>query len=99
MARDGTIEKENKMAWKDVPGSNGIWQYDDEATSDGVYGSNTIYISTASGSDSNGIRTFTWPNGKVEQIYIKCKKTGETIEQWGSGHARGELSKTYYDAQ
>ena len=27
-----------------------------------------------------------------EKIYIKCRKTGETA-------VRGELSKTYYDAQ
>jgi len=86
MARDGSIEKENKMAtWVPVPNSNGIWEYDSDAISEHSY-------KDANGTTTNGIRTFTWPDGKTEEIYIKCKKVGEEIE-------RGELSKTYYDAQ
>jgi len=86
VARDGSVEKENKMAnWVPVPNSNGIWEYDSDAESTDSY-------KDANGTTVDGIRTFTWPDGKTEEIYIKCKKVGEEIE-------RGELSKTYYDAQ
>ncbi len=42
---------------------------------------------------SGGIRTYTKPGtSDTVQVYIRCRKKGETKE-------RGELSKTYYDAQ
>ena len=56
--------------------------------------SNT-YKDSADGSNSTisgGIRTYTKPGGGTVQVYIRCRKVGETVE-------RGELSKTYYDAQ
>ena len=77
------------MAWVTVTGSNSIWQYENSATV-----SNT-YPDSADGANatiSGGIRTFTFADGNVQEIYIRCRKTGETTE-------RGELSKTYYDAQ
>tara|TARA_B100001093_G_C26139780_1_gene722821 strand:- start:287 stop:520 length:234 start_codon:yes stop_codon:yes gene_type:complete len=77
------------MAYVDVPGSNSIWQYENGATI-----SNT-YKDSADGANvaiSGGIRTFTKPGGGSTKIYIRTRKKGETTE-------RGELSKTFYDAQ
>lgn len=73
------------MAWVAVTGSNSIWEYDNAATAADTY-------SDANGTTANGVRSFTRPDGVTEQIYVKCRKAGETIE-------RGELSKTYYDNQ
>lgn len=88
---------------KTYTGSNGIWQYDDEATTSDTYkdsadGANTII--------KNGIRISGKPElaipvidgnetnipAGVTMTYLKTRKTGETKE-------RGELSKTYYDTQ
>lgn len=77
------------MAWVTVTGSNSIWQYENSATV-----SNT-YPDSADGANSaisGGVRTYTKPGGGTVQTYIRCRKTGETTE-------RGELSKTFYDAQ
>ena len=78
------------MAYVDISGSNNIWQYDNSATI-----SNT-YTKSADGANSvisGGIRTYTKPGtSDTVQVYIRCRKKGETKE-------RGELSKTYYDAQ
>ena len=77
------------MAWVTVTGSNSIWQYENSATV-----SNT-YPDSADGANSTisgGVRTYTKPGGGTVQTYIRCRKTGETTE-------RGELSKTFYDAQ
>jgi len=64
-----------------------------------VYGSlkillqRLIHIQTPAGTYSGGIRSYTRPGtGTVEQTYVRCRKKGTTVE-------RGELSKTYYDAQ
>ena len=73
------------MAWVVVPGSNGIWEYDNAATAADTY-------TDANGAILNGIRTFTPPGGSPQYTYIKCRKVGETTE-------RGELSKNYYDAR
>jgi hypothetical protein len=74
------------MAWVAVPGSNGIWEYDNAASESDTY-------SDANGTVAAGIRSFTPPNGgNTQEIYIKVRKTGETQE-------RGELSKNYYDAR
>ena len=77
------------MAWVIVPGSNSIWEFENTADI-----SNT-YSDSADGANvtiSGGIRTFTFADGNVQEIYIRCRKAGQTTE-------RGELSKTYYDAQ
>jgi hypothetical protein len=73
------------MAWVTVPGSDSIWQFDNAATASDTY-------SDANGTTASGVRSFTRPSGVTEQTYVKCRKTGETIE-------RGELSKTYYDSK
>ena len=73
------------MAYQTVSGSDNIWEYDDAATASDTY-------SDANGNVSSGIRVFTRPSGVTEFTYIKCRKIGETV-------VRGELSKTYYDAQ
>lgn len=74
------------MAWVLVPGSNGIWEYDDAATAADTY-------PDANGTTVAGIRSFTPPNGgNTQQTYVKVRKTGETVE-------RGELAKNYYDAR
>ena len=68
-----------------------VWQFDDIAKSTDVYNPNTIVLSPPNGTDADGIRTFIWPNGNQQQIYIRCRKAGETL-------VRGELSKDYYDS-
>jgi len=78
------------MAWVTVTGSNSVWQYDNAATISDTYpdsadGANSVIAS--------GVRTYTKPGtSDTVQVYIKTRKTGETT-------VRGELSKTYYDAQ
>ena len=78
------------MAWVTVPGSDGIWEYDNTAIV-----TNT-YPDSADGANSvvaNGIRTYTKPDvGGTVQVYMRTRKVGTTVE-------RGELSKTYYDNQ
>lgn len=73
------------MAFVTVTGSNSIWEYDNAATASDTY-------SGATGTYSGGIRTYTKPGGGTLKTYVKCRKVGETT-------LRGELSKTYYDAQ
>ena len=77
------------MAWVTVSGSNSVWEYENTATATNTYPDSA---DGANATISGGIRTFTFADGNVQQIYIRCRKTGETTE-------RGELSKTYYDAQ
>jgi hypothetical protein len=78
------------MAWVDVPNSNSIWEYDNAATV------SATYSDSAAGANStvaSGIRTYTKPGtSDTVQTYIKTRKKGTTVD-------RGELSKTYYDAQ
>ena len=78
------------MAFVTVPGSNSIWEYDNAATI------SDTYPDSADGANStiaSGIRTYTKPGtSDTVQVYIKTRKAGETT-------LRGELSKTYYDAQ
>ena len=77
------------MAWVTVPGSNNIWEFENTATI------SDTYPDSANGANvtiSGGIRTFTFADGNVQEIYIRCRKVKETVD-------RGELSKTYYDAQ
>ena len=73
------------MAWVVVPGSSGIWEYDNAATASDTY-------SDANGTTASGVRSFTPPGGNSQEIYVKVRKAGETI-------VRGELSKNYYDAR
>ena len=81
------------MAWTVVLGSsedgtNGdeIWEYDNAATASDTY-------SEANGSYASGIRTFTTPGASPNQeTYVRCRMAVDDVE-------RGELSKTYWDAQ
>lgn len=73
------------MAYVVVPGSNGIWEYDNAATAEDTY-------TDANGTTTAGVRSFTPPYGNTQLTYVKVRKAGETIE-------RGELSKTYYDSR
>jgi hypothetical protein len=74
------------MAFVVVPGSNGIWEYDNAATAEDTY-------TDANGTTTAGIRSFTFPgSSSTQETYIKVRKAGETIE-------RGELSKNYYDSR
>tara|TARA_B100000470_G_scaffold76526_1_gene58888 strand:- start:43 stop:288 length:246 start_codon:yes stop_codon:yes gene_type:complete len=80
------------MAWATVTGSNGIWQYNNSATASDTY-------SDAKGTISSGVRSFTLPGGTEQKTYISCRKTDETSSGSGNDGLRGELSKTYFDAQ
>jgi len=78
------------MAWatitKSVRSGFSGWAYETTAAAAQTY-------SDANGSYSGGIRTFTTPGPSANQeTYVRCRKVGETVD-------RGELSKTYYDAQ
>lgn len=74
------------MAWVVVPGSNGVWEYDNAATAANSY-------PDANGTVAAGIRSYTPPNGgNTQEMYIRTRKAGETQE-------RGELSKNYYDGK
>ena len=75
------------MAWVAVTGSGGIWEYENTATK-----SDADTYSDSNGTIANGIRTSTSIGGNTENVYIKCRKVGETI-------VRGELNKNYYDNQ
>ena len=78
------------MAWVTVPGSNGIWEYDNAATI-----SNT-YPDSADGANStitSGIRSWVRPGtSETLQCYIRCRTTADNVE-------RGELYKGWYDNQ
>tara|TARA_B110000495_G_C22453110_1_gene282827 strand:+ start:247 stop:465 length:219 start_codon:yes stop_codon:yes gene_type:complete len=71
------------MAWQPVTGSS-IWEYDDSATASDTY-------SDAPGVYASGIRTFTRPNGKVQETYVKCRM--KTLYGVVDNVERGELAK------
>ncbi len=81
------------MAWTVVLGSsqdgsagNEIWEYENTATAAHTY-------SDANGSYSGGIRTFDPPGATPAQAtYVRCRMVADSVE-------RGELSKTFWDAQ
>lgn len=75
------------MAWVTVPGSNGVWEYDNAATA-----ADSDTYDDANGTVTGGVRSFTPTGGNTQYTYIKCRKASETI-------VRGELSKNYYDAR
>ena len=81
------------MAWTVVLGSsqdgsagNEIWEYENTATAAHTY-------TDAPGSYSGGIRTFDPPGATPAQAtYVRCRMVADSVE-------RGELSKTFWDAQ
>lgn len=73
------------MAWVVVPGTGGVWEYDNAATGADTY-------PDTPGTISGGVRTYTTSGANPRQTYIKCRKTSHPASV-------GELDKTYYDAQ
>ena len=74
------------MAWVNIAKTGNIWAYENGATAAHTY-------TDAPGSYSGGIRTFTTPGlSPNETTYVRCRKTGETVE-------RGELSRNYFEAR
>ena len=77
------------MAWVTVPGSNGVWEYDNAATSTYPDDNGTV---------SGGIRSYTPPGGSLQQTYLRVRKVGEDLTG-NFFEDRGELNKNYYDAR
>ena len=81
------------MAWTVVLGSsqdgsagNEIWQYENGDTAAHTY-------ADAPGTYSSGVRSFDPPGATpVQKTYARCRMVVDDIE-------RGELSKTFWDAQ
>ena len=81
------------MAWTVVLGSsqdgsagNEIWQYENSATAAHTY-------ADAPGTYSSGVRSFDPPGATPAQAtYVRCRMVADSVE-------RGELSKTFWDAQ
>ena len=81
------------MAWTVVLGSsqdgsagNEIWEYENGATAAQTY-------TDAPGTYSGGIRSFDPPGATpVQATYVRCRMVADSVE-------RGELSKTFWDAQ
>ena len=70
--------------------ASGPWEYDNTATEADTYPGSTR---GANITISNGVKTYIKPvSGTAEEVYISTRKMGETKN-------RGELSKTFYDAQ
>jgi len=84
------------MAWVTiaksvVTGFTG-WAYDNAATTANTYPA-SMHLSRANGSDASGIRTFDPPGATPAQAtYVRCRMVVDSVE-------RGELSKTFWDAQ
>src|SRR5210317_724809 len=78
------------MAWVTVPGTNGIWEYENTATIVNTY------PDSADGANStitSGIRSWVRPGtSETLQCYIRCRTVADSVE-------RGELYKGYYDQQ
>ena len=78
------------MAWitiakSVVTGFTG-WAYENTATAAHTY-------TDAPGTYSNGIRSFNPPGATpVQETYVRCRMVIDSVE-------RGELSKTFWDAQ
>ena len=76
------------MAWVTVPGSKGLWEYENTATIANTYpdsadGANSVI--------SAGIRTYTKPGtSNTVANYIRCRTVSDSVE-------RGELSKAFFD--
>ena len=76
------------MAWVDVPGSGGIYEYENGATASASHYKDADAGSTVS--TAAGIRTYS--SLFSTQIYVRCRQKGDQVEI-------GELSKTWYDLQ
>jgi hypothetical protein len=99
------------MAWVTVPGSNGVWEYDNapvlgtllnaaaKVQDDPNAGQVDEYY-RANGTVTAGIRSFTPPGGNTQETYVKCRKVLPVGKIYSDSNANGpwsELSKNYYD--
>ena len=74
------------MAWVNIAKTGNIWAYENGATAAHTY-------TDAPGTYSGGIRTFDPPGATPAQAtYVRCRMVDDSVE-------RGELSKTFWDAQ
>jgi len=74
------------MAWVNIAKTGNIWAYEDSATAAHTY-------TDAPGTYASGIRTFDPPGATPAQAtYVRCRMVVDSVE-------RGELSKTFWDAQ
>lgn len=77
------------MAWIPVPGSGGIWEYNNTPIEPPVAneGQHALWAK-----QTNGIRT-EYNHGTVPvEIYTECRLVGTTVQ------TMGELSKTFFDS-
>ena len=72
------------MAWIPVP-NNPSWEFDNTATIADTY-------PRTPGTIIAGVRTYTMPDGRLRDTFIKCRKINNPT-------ATGELDKTYYEAR
>ena len=74
------------MAWVNIAKTGNIWAYENGATATHTY-------TDAPGTYSGGIRSFNPPGATpVQATYVRCRMVADSVE-------RGELSKTFWDAQ
>ena len=74
------------MAWVNIAKTGNIWAYENTAAAAQTY-------TDAPGTYSGGIRTFDPPGATPAQAtYVRCRMVVDSVE-------RGELSKTFWDAQ
>ena len=74
------------MAWVNIAKTGNIWAYENGATATHTY-------TDAPGTYSGGIRSFDPPGATpVQATYVRCRMVADSVE-------RGELSKTFWDAQ
>ena len=74
------------MAWVNIAKTGNIWAYENTAAAAQTY-------TDANGTYSGGIRSFNPPGATpVQETYVRCRMVADSVE-------RGELSKTFYDAQ
>ena len=74
------------MAWVNIAKTGNIWAYENGATAAHTY-------TDAPGTYSGGIRSFNPPGATPAQAtYVRCRMVADSVE-------RGELSKTFWDAQ
>ena len=74
------------MAWVNIAKTGNIWAYENTAAAAQTY-------TDAPGTYSGGIRSFNPPGATpVQETYVRCRMVADPVE-------RGELSKTFWDAQ
>ena len=106
-------EKLSNMAWVVVPGSNDIWEYDNDPQLGTLANANAKVQDDpnagpvdeyyrANGTVTAGIRSYTPTGGNEQETYVKCRKILPVDKVYSYSNANGpwsELSKNYYDAR